>query len=56
MQLDHCFIQNASVGPINRWYARNSTDLGGNSGWNFKEYSLKPIRIGNKILNKHIEK
>lgn len=56
IQAEHCFIKNSTATPNNRWYARNSTDLGGNSGWNFKEYSLKPIRIGNKILNKHIEK
>ena len=56
MQVEHCFIQNSTASPNNRWYAQNSTDLGGNSGWNFKEYSLKPIRIGNKIINKHIEK
>jgi hypothetical protein len=56
IQVDYCYIQRSQATPNNRWYARNSVDLGNNTGWIFKEYNLKPIRVGNTILDKFIEK
>ena len=56
IQVDYCYIQRSRAIPNNRWYARNSVDLGNNTGWIFKEYNLKPIRVGNTILDKFIEK
>lgn len=48
-QGDYLSVSNSVASPANSWYASNSTDGGGNSGWTFYDFLSLAVTIVNAV-------